>query len=107
MSASTISRRCRSRASHGMESEACRRDNCCASRLSVDPLWVLAVVFIVLGLFVGFLAGLLGVGGGMTIVPLLIFVFTRERFPVEHVVHMAIATSTASIVFTSLSSVRV
>ena len=66
----------------------------------------LLVVFVVLGCVVGFLAGLLGIGGGMTMVPILTILFTREGFPVAHVVHMAIATSTATIIFTSISSAR-
>jgi uncharacterized membrane protein YfcA len=70
----------------------------------MDP--TLVVVFIVLGTVVGFLAGLLGIGGGMTMVPLLTLVFTREGFAPEHVVHMAIATATATILFTSISSMR-
>ena len=55
---------------------------------------------------VGFLAGLLGIGGGMTMVPVLTIIFTRIAFPSAHVVHMAVATSTATIVFTSVSSAR-
>jgi uncharacterized membrane protein YfcA len=66
----------------------------------------LIVVFVLLGCLVGFLAGLLGIGGGMTMVPLLTIIFTREGFPAEHVVHMAVATSTATIIFTSISSAR-
>ena len=62
--------------------------------------------FLVLGCVVGFLAGLLGIGGGMTIVPLLTLIFTHEQFPPDHILHMAIATSTATIVFTSIASVR-
>ncbi len=42
----------------------------------------------------------------MTLVPLLTFIFVRKHFPAEHVVHMAVATSLATILFTSLSSVR-
>src|SRR5450432_2366457 len=68
--------------------------------------WWLFPAFVVLGCVVGFLAGLLGIGGGMTIVPLLTLIFTREQFPQDQILHMAIATSTATIVFTSLSSVR-
>ena len=49
----------------------------------MDP--ALVVVFVVLGAIVGFLAGLLGLGGGMTMVPLLTLVFTREGFAPEHV----------------------
>jgi uncharacterized membrane protein YfcA len=66
----------------------------------------LIVVFVALGAVVGFLAGLLGIGGGMTMVPLLTLIFTREGFPLDHVVHMAVATSTATIVFTAISSAR-
>lgn len=66
----------------------------------------LVVALLVLGMIVGFLAGLLGIGGGMTMVPLLTLVFARQGFPPEHVVHMAIATATVTILFTSTSSVR-
>jgi uncharacterized membrane protein YfcA len=72
--------------------------------MGVDPQ--LIVVFVVLGAFVGFLAGLLGIGGGMTMVPLLTIIFTQQGFPLAHVVHMAVATSTATIIFTALSSAR-
>ena len=68
--------------------------------------WTLLPVLLALGAIVGFLAGLLGIGGGMTLVPLLTILFTVERFPADHVVHMAVATSTATMVFTAMSSVR-
>ena len=55
---------------------------------------------------VGFLAGLFGIGGGMVMVPMLVFVFTAKGFPAEHMMHLSLATSMATIVFTSLSSVR-
>src|SRR5580765_2641926 len=70
----------------------------------MDP--TLVVVFLALGAVVGFLAGLLGLGGGMTMVPLLTFVFTRQGFAPDHVVHMAIATATATILLTSIASMR-
>ena len=70
----------------------------------MDP--TLFVAFVALGAIVGFLAGLLGLGGGMTMVPLLTFIFTRQGFAPEHVVHMAIATATATILFTSIASMR-
>ena len=70
----------------------------------VEPL--LLVGFVALGAVVGFLAGLLGIGGGMTMVPILTIIFTRIGFPLSHVVHMAVATSTATIVFTGISSAR-
>ncbi len=68
--------------------------------------WALIPAFIALGCMVGFLAGLLGVGGGMTMVPLLTLMFAHQAFAPEHVVHMAIATAIAATVFTSLSSLR-
>ena len=64
------------------------------------------LLLLVLGTFTGFLAGLLGIGGGMIMVPFLTLIFTVQKFPEEHLVHMAIATSLATILFTSVSSVR-
>jgi uncharacterized protein len=63
-------------------------------------------VYLAIGLIVGFLAGLLGVGGGMIMVPMLVFVFTAKGFPAEHMMHLSLATSMSTIVFTSISSVR-
>ena len=62
--------------------------------------------YLAIGAAVGFLAGLLGIGGGMIMVPMLVFVFTAKDFPAEHMMHLALATAMATIVFTSLSSVR-
>lgn len=61
---------------------------------------------LVLGAAVGFAAGLLGIGGGMLLVPFMTMLMTARGFPNEHVIHMAIATSLATIMFTSISSVR-
>jgi uncharacterized membrane protein YfcA len=66
----------------------------------------LIVAFAALGALVGFLAGLLGIGGGMTMVPLLTLVFSRQGFAEGHVVHLAVATATATILFTSIASAR-
>jgi uncharacterized membrane protein YfcA len=62
--------------------------------------------YLAIGVSVGFLAGLFGIGGGMVIVPMLVFVFTAKGFPAEHMMHLSLATAMATIVFTSLSSVR-
>ncbi len=59
-----------------------------------------------LGAATGFAAGLLGVGGGMLLVPFLTMLLTARGLPLEHVVHMALATSLATILFTSVSSLR-
>ncbi|MEO6362369.1 MAG: sulfite exporter TauE/SafE family protein [Caldimonas sp.] len=66
--------------------------------------WMLA--YFATGAFVGFLAGLLGIGGGMTLVPVLAAMFTAQHFAPGHTVHLALGTGMASIVFTSSASVR-
>lgn len=66
----------------------------------------LVPVFVALGAFVGFLAGLLGIGGGFTIVPVLMEVFAREAIGTAHLLPLAIGTSSATIVFTAFASTR-
>jgi uncharacterized membrane protein YfcA len=61
---------------------------------------------LLLGCGTGFLAGLLGIGGGMLMVPFLTYLLSARGVPPELAVKMAIATSMATILFTSLSSVR-
>jgi uncharacterized protein len=64
------------------------------------------LLYLFVGLCAGLLAGLLGVGGGLVIVPLLVFMFTWQKLPSPFVQHLALGTSLATIVVTSLSSVR-
>lgn len=62
--------------------------------------------YLALGAFAGFFAGLLGVGGGAIMVPILTSIFLAEGFPKSEVVHLALGTSMAAIIFTSISSLR-
>lgn len=64
------------------------------------------LMYVALGAFAGVLAGLLGVGGGIVIVPVLTFIFTAQHLPEAHILHLALGTSLASIMFTSISSLR-
>ncbi len=65
---------------------------------------VFLVSYAMLGVFAGILAGMLGVGGGLIIVPVLIWLFTLQGFEYEIISHAAIGTSLASIITTSISS---
>jgi uncharacterized membrane protein YfcA len=67
---------------------------------------VLIIELLILGACTGFLAGLLGIGGGMLLVPFMTLLLSARGFPGDIVVKMAIATSLATICFTSISSVR-
>jgi len=71
--------------------------------MDVDIWWL---AYPVLGAVVGFFAGLLGVGGGGIMVPMLTTFFLAQDFPRDQVVHMALGTSMAAIVLTSVSSLR-
>jgi uncharacterized membrane protein YfcA len=72
--------------------------------MPIDP-W-LAAELVTLGLCTGFLAGMLGVGGGMMQVPFLAIILAKKGVPDGLAIKMAIATSMATIMFTSLSSLR-
>lgn len=66
----------------------------------------LVAAYVVLGGVAGFLAGLLGVGGGLIIVPGLAWLFAAQKVAPDHAMHLALGTSLASIVFTSIASLR-
>lgn len=61
-------------------------------------------IYLVLGLGAGILSGLLGVGGGLVIVPMLVASFTWQNIPDQFIMHLALGTSMATIIFTSVSS---
>ena len=70
----------------------------------LDIQWI--IVFLALGAVVGFMAGLLGIGGGGIMVPALTSIFLAMGVTSEQVVHLALGTSLASIVTTSFASLR-
>lgn len=70
----------------------------------IDLEWVLA--YLSLGAVVGFFAGLFGIGGGLLLVPVLLLLFDKQHFPTEHNLHLALGTTMATILFTSLASMR-
>ncbi len=63
------------------------------------------VAFAGVGAFAGLLAGLFGVGGGLVIVPVLAWWFTQAGMDSSVIMHLAVGTSLATIVFTSISSI--
>ncbi len=67
--------------------------------------WALA--YLALGAFAGLFAGLLGIGGGVVMVPVLASIFAAQGgFPPGEVLHMALGTSMAAIIFTASASLR-
>lgn len=72
--------------------------------MTLEPLLIAELA--VLGVGTGFLAGLLGIGGGMVMVPFLTIILSNRGVSPDLAVKMAIATSMATIIFTSISSVR-
>ncbi len=68
-------------------------------------VWML-IALCGIGAMTGFLAGLLGVGGGMMLVPFMTLLFSLAQFPDALIIKMALATSLTTILFTSIGSVR-
>ncbi len=71
-------------------------------------LWIGFLLFLLIGCVVGFLSGLLGVGGGVIIVPFLTWIFTYYTslgIPSGGVMHVAIGTSLATMIITALAAI--
>jgi len=62
--------------------------------------------YLLLGAFVGFFAGLLGIGGGLVLVPVLSWLFEAQHLGGEQALHLALGTSMAAILYTAASSAR-
>ena len=63
------------------------------------------ILYVIIGLLAGFLAGLLGIGGGTVLVPGLLAIFSHANIPEYLQMHMATSTALTSIIFTSLIAV--
>lgn len=62
------------------------------------------LIFAVAGIFAGLIAGLLGLGGGLVIVPVLVVLFSWQSMAAEQIMHLAIGTSMMTICVTALAS---
>lgn len=61
-------------------------------------------IYVLTGIFAGVIGGMLGLGGGIIIVPVLHFLFMQQQFPASVLMHLAVTTSLATIIVTSISA---
>ncbi len=65
------------------------------------------IIYMLIGVLAGFSGGLLGLGGGVIIIPLLLWVFPTVGIPASYAIHLAIGTSLATIIFTFAAAARI
>jgi len=73
--------------------------------MDVKLMWIEWLSYDAAGIVAGTLAGLFGIGGGLVIVPVLVWLFSKQGLPDQYLIHMAVATSLMTIVVTSMSSI--
>ena len=66
-------------------------------------MFVTYLSFLGVGALAGILSGLLGIGGGIVTIPCLVLIFSKLHFPSAHLMHLAIGTSLAAMVFNTIS----
>jgi uncharacterized membrane protein YfcA len=92
------------RQSHALHLSPSEKNAAGYRRKKEFAMLLLLLIFLCLGAVAGILAGLLGVGGGLVIVPMITYAFAAKGIVGEHTHHLALGTSLATIVFTSVSS---
>jgi uncharacterized membrane protein YfcA len=74
--------------------------------LALASIGLTYVFYLLLGSAAGLLSGLFGIGGGIIIVPFLVWIFSAQGFAPESVMLMAVATSLATIIVTAAASLQ-
>ncbi|MBS0290428.1 MAG: sulfite exporter TauE/SafE family protein [Proteobacteria bacterium] len=63
------------------------------------------IAYFIIGIITGVMSGLLGLGGGVIMVPALTFLFSWQAFPEQHIMHLATGTSLAAMIMTTMITV--
>ncbi len=67
---------------------------------------MLFFVYLLIGVFAGTLSGMIGIGGGLVVVPILVTIFESIHFPHDMIMHYASGTSLAVMIITTSFSLR-
>lgn len=86
--------------------ELCLTASSCGAQTDMQAMAFLIPLYLTLGAVAGFFAGLLGIGAGIVMVPVLFELFDLQGFPHQLTLRLALGTSMAGIVFNSLASLR-